>query len=61
MASGFLVFVTIFFTVLWCLFGAGTITLIRSAQKDKIPKVVAVAWPILLILAAFGLCDESDS
>ena len=64
MNDGILVFLSIFITALWCIFGVGTITLLRAqkiSRLDSLPKVCAVAWPLFLALAAFGLFDESSS
>ena len=59
MTGGAVAFASITFTILYCVMGVGTITLVRL-QNKKIPKLLAIVWWILLIFAAFGMVDKED-
>ena len=52
-----MVIITIFFTILYCVIGVGVMTLVRITRKD-IPKFLAIFWPIVTILCAFGKMDD---
>jgi hypothetical protein len=51
-------FLVVIFSVLYVICGAGTITLVRHIRN--IPKILSIAWPIVLVSAACGAFDDHE-
>jgi hypothetical protein len=49
-------FLVVIFSVLYAICGVVTITLTRN--RVYAPKILAIVWPVVLILAAFVVLDD---